>query len=144
MIGIIVAAHGRLAEALVETAQSVVQDSGNVIAIGVFDADDAVSYESRLREATEKLNIGAGVLVLTDMFGGTPSNIGLSLHQSGKVEVLTGANLPMLIKAIQVSTMDIDLSTASRQVREYGERAITVASEVLGGAADADPQEVTT
>ncbi len=143
MIGIVVAAHGGLAAALVETAKIVVQDAGNVLAIGVTDADDAVSYENRLRAATEKLNTGAGVLVLTDMFGGTPSNIGLSLHRSGEVEVLTGTNLPMLIKAIQVSTQDVDLSAASRQVREYGERAITVASEVLGGPPGADHREVT-
>ncbi|MEE8409210.1 MAG: hypothetical protein V3T05_06375 [Myxococcota bacterium] len=143
MIGIVVAAHGGLAEALIEAAMVVVQDTGNIVAVGVTDADDAASYERRLREATEKVNTGVGVLVLTDMFGGTPSNVGLSLHRSGEVEVLTGTNLPMLIKAIQVSTQNVDLSAASRQVRECGERAITVASEVLDGTPVADHREVT-
>ena len=73
------------------------------------------------------------MLVLTDMFGGTPSNVGLTLHQAGRVEVLTGANLPMLIKALQLSVKDLDLASAARQVRESGARAIAVASEVLSG-----------
>jgi PTS system mannose-specific IIA component len=72
--------------------------------------------------------------VLTDMFGGTPANVGLTMHQPGRVEVLTGANLPMLIKALQLCHTQVDLAMVAGQVRHSGARAITVASEVLCGS----------
>lgn len=133
MIGIVVAAHGGLAEALVTTAKSVVPGYDLVEAVGIGEQDDAATYETRLRAAVDKVSQGAGVLILTDMFGGTPSNVGLTMHQPGKVEVLTGANLPMLIKAIQLGARSLDLVTASRQVKDFGHRSIANASEVLGG-----------
>ncbi|OGQ78828.1 MAG: hypothetical protein A2289_11495 [Deltaproteobacteria bacterium RIFOXYA12_FULL_58_15] len=132
MIGIVVAAHGDLAAALVSTAKSVFPESGAIEAVGITADDDAASYEIRLKAAVEQSDPNGGVILLTDMFGGTPSNVGLTLHQPGRVEVLTGANLPMLIKAMQLSTQEIPLATAARQVKEYGRRAIAVASEVLG------------
>jgi mannose PTS system EIIA component len=135
MIGVIVAAHGNLAEALVEAALLVVPEGRGVAAVGITVGDDSTSYEAKLRSAMQGIESGRGVLILTDMFGGTPSNIGLTLHQPGKVEVLTGANLPMLIRALQLSRRDVDLVTAAREVKEYGGRAIAVASEVLGAGA---------
>ena len=135
MIGVVVAAHGELAQALVATARLVVQDPGHVVAVGIESKDDTASYESRLQAAVTQVQTErGGVLVLTDMFGGTPSNVGLTMHQAGKVEVLTGANLPMLIKALQLSRKELDLATAARQVKESGIRAIAVASEVLAGS----------
>ena len=101
MIGIVVAAHGGLAEALVSTAQMVVASSGRVSAVGISSQDDGDAYEQRLRAAIESVKGKKGVLIITDMFGGTPSNISLTLHKVGEVEVLTGANLPMVIKAMQ-------------------------------------------
>lgn len=133
MIGIVVAAHGDLAEALVATARSVVREVGKVRAVSITEDDDASSYSQRLDAAVEDAQDGHGVLVLTDMFGGTPSNVGLSLHRAGEVEVMTGANLPMLIKAIQLARIETDLADCARQVKAYGKRAIAVASEVLGG-----------
>jgi len=134
MIGIVVAMHGDLADALLGTAKFVLKDLGeHVVAVGIKSGDDALGYEHRLKEAVERVHGARGTLILTDMFGGTPSNIGLMLHKPGEVEVLTGANLPMLIKALHVSRHEtLDLSTAARQIKETGERAITVASEVLG------------
>ena len=120
--------------ALVATARAVVSESGPVQAVGITDQDDSARYDARLHEAVKIVQSEHGVLVLTDMFGGTPSNVGLTLHQEGKVEVLTGANLPMLIKAMQLSTKGSDLAAASRQVKEYGKRAISIASEVLGAS----------
>ena len=135
MIGVVVAAHGELAQALVATARLVVQDPGHVVAVGIESKDDTASYEARLQAAVAEVQTErGGVLVLTDMFGGTPSNVGLTMHQAGKVEVLTGANLPMLIKALQLSRKELDLATAARQVKESGIRAIAVASEVLAGS----------
>jgi len=135
MIGVIVAAHGRLAEALVDAALLVVPDGRQVSAVGITGTDDSLTYEQRLRAAIAQAQDGHGVLVLTDMFGGTPSNIGLTMHQPGKVEVLTGANLPMVIRALQLARRDVALVAAAREVKEYGCKAIAVASEVLAGDA---------
>lgn len=132
MIGVIVAAHGRLAEALIEAALMVVPDAEPVKAVSIVKSDDSHAIEQRLREAIAALANTHGVLILTDMFGGSPSNIGLTLHQPGKVEVLTGANLPMLIRALQLSRRGTALGAAAREVRDYGARAIAIASEVLG------------
>lgn len=133
MIGVVVSAHGNLAEALIEAALMVVPDGRQVAAVGITGGDDSGSYEARLRSAISKVQHGRdGVLILTDMFGGTPSNIGLTMHQPGNVEVLTGANLPMLIRALQLCGRQVDLAEAAREVKEYGCRAIAVASEVLG------------
>jgi PTS system mannose-specific IIA component len=135
MIGVVVAAHGELAQALVQTAELVVQTTGNVVALGVRTDDDSASFEARFRAAVVQVQAQREeVLVLTDMFGGTPSNIGMTLHRAGHVEVLTGVNLPMLIKALQLMDRDTDLATIARQAKESGARAIAIASEVLGGA----------
>ena len=82
MIGIVVAAHGELAESLVKTARAVFEGKGPVQAVGIVDQDDAASYEARLQSAVEDVGGENGVLVLTDMFGGTPSNVGLALHST--------------------------------------------------------------
>ena len=141
MIGIVVAAHGGLAEALVKTACTVFPEGSPVEAVGITENDDAASYDLRLHEAVLKVGGANGVLVLTDMFGGTPSNVGLTMHQAGRVEVLTGANLPMLIKAMQLASKNPDLAAVSKQVKEYGQRSIAVASEVLGVGKPVTPGE---
>jgi mannose PTS system EIIA component len=137
VIGVIIAAHARLAESLLATARSVVPNATKVLAVEITDADSAAAYDQRLRRAVEEVRCDGGVLVITDMFGGTPSNVGLTLHKAGEIEVLTGANLAMTIKALQLSTKAIDLAQAARQVRETGQRSIAVASEVLGATAPA-------
>ncbi len=140
MIGIVVAAHGKLAEQLVETARLVVPAADLVRWVGIEKLDDSASYEGRLKQAIKDVDLGGGVLMLTDMFGGSPSNIGLSLHHPGTVEVLTGANLPMVIRAMQLSVRGADLTSAARDVKDYGRRAITIASEVLSGEGATDKQ----
>jgi PTS system mannose-specific IIA component len=134
VIGVVVAAHGNLAEALVQTAQLVVPDPGAVVALAVRADDDSVTYEARFRSTVKEIQLARdAVLVLTDMFGGTPSNIGMTLHRAGHVEVLTGVNLPMLIKVLQLIGRDTDLETIARQAKESGARSIAIASEVLAG-----------
>lgn len=131
MIGLIIAAHGELADALVDTATMVVQSPGPLSAISVTKEDNAASVERKLRDAIQEFNGVDGVLVLTDMFGGTPSQVSMTLHATGKVEILTGANLPMLIKAIQIAPQESDLDAAAHRVRMSGERAIVIASDLL-------------
>ncbi len=131
MIGVVVAAHGEFAEALIHTAYMVVPASPLVAAVSIHAGENGDAYTQKLeRKVSEFLEYG-GVLILTDMFGGTPCNIGLTLHQPGKVEVLTGVNLPMLIRAVQLSEHSEDLASMAREVREAGSRSITVASDVL-------------
>ena len=135
MIGIVIAAHGELAQAFLQTAALVVSQPAYALTVSMDSQDDSLSCEQRLQEAIQTAQQGCehGILVLTDMFGGTPSNIALKLHQDGCVEVLTGINLPMLIKALQLSNTQIELSLAARKVRECGSRAIVIASELLRG-----------
>ena len=132
MIGIVVAAHSGLAEALVKTAHIVAPETKGVVAVGIDIEDDSSGYEQRLRDAIESVKDDGGVIVLTDMFGGTPSNVGLTFHEPGAVEVLTGANLPMLMKAIQLSERGMELERAAVMIKEAGQRAIVHATEILG------------
>lgn len=131
MTGVVLAAHSNLAEAMLATAQQVTKFQGKAAAVGVEPSDTTASYEERLRNTVRQVENTGGVLVLTDMFGGTPSNVGLTLHESGQVEVLTGANLPMLIKALQVSSQEGSLEAKAQLVKNAGVRAIAIASDVL-------------
>lgn len=134
MIGIVIAAHGAWAASCLQTAQMVVGEGQIAIALGIEAQDDSASFAARLKAAVATMlghNDSHGVLVLTDMFGGSPSNVGLTLHQPGSVEIVTGANLPMLIKALQICPKAADLSQVARLVKEAGIRAIAIASEVL-------------
>lgn len=134
MIGIVVTAHGPLAEALVSTAKLVVPLAETVLSVSVEVGDSSQDFESRLDGAIAQLEGTAGVLVLTDMFGGTPSQVSMMKHHTGRIEVITGTSLPMLIKALQISAKDISLDDAALQVKQSGNRAIVIASEVLGAA----------
>ena len=132
MIGIVVAAHGDLAQALVDTAKLVVPDSEQVRAVSVTTGDSSGDFEFKLQKSIEELSHYDGVLILTDMFGGTPSQVSMMKHAVGDIEVLTGANLPMLIKALQLSGAGETLDSTTNQTKDSGKRAIVIASELLG------------
>ena len=128
MIGVVVVTHGRLAEELVNAARTIVGQIPGVAAVSIGWSDDM----SAAREAIERAmaEVGGGdVLVLTDMFGGTPTNVSLPFLSS-RVEIVTGVNLPMLIKL--VSLREGELLEVARAVRDQGKGAIYVASEALG------------
>ncbi len=130
MIGVVVVSHGRLASELLRAAELIV---GTFEASAAVDIDPAMGME-QIRKAVEgairAVDSGAGVLLLTDMFGGTPSNIALSFLGSGEVEVVTGINLPMLVK-LGMARGDADLPSLARQIQEYGQRNITIPGELL-------------
>ncbi len=132
MIGIIVAAHGPLAPALVNTAKLVVPQAEAVVSVSVDPGDSSEQFDAKLNEAIAQLKSTDGVLVMTDMFGGSPSQVSMTKHNTGRVEVITGTSLPMLIKALQMSTLEVDLFDAAKQIKQSGTRAIVIASEVLG------------
>ena len=132
-----------LADALLHTAQLVVPSGGEVRAVAIEQDDDAHSFEVRFKRAVGEVGHGgAGVLVLTDMFGGTPSNIGMMLHERDKVEVLTGVNLPMIIKVLQLVRRPLELTDIARQARDSAVRSIAMASDVLAGP-PSTPQKAT-
>ena len=130
MVGIVIATHGNLAEQLLTTATAIVGDAKQVDTLSITANEDVDNIRKNLSDAIQKVDTGDGVLILTDMFGGTPSNISLSFLNEKKVEVLTGVNLPMLVKLISMTERD-DLYALSKQIEIYGKNNIYLASEIL-------------
>lgn len=132
MIGLVVVSHGRLAAEFRAALEHVVgpQDQFETISIG--PDDDMEQRRNDILAAVSKVDSGSGVIVLTDMFGGTPSNLAISVMESANVEVVAGVNLPMLIKLASVRG-DVGLGAAGTMARDAGRKYISVASEVLSG-----------
>jgi PTS system mannose-specific IIA component len=127
VIGIVVVTHGALAAELVNAARTIVGDIPAIAAVSIGWTDDMGSARAAIERAMAEVG-GADILILTDMFGGTPTNVSLPFL-SPKVEIVTGVNLPMLIK---VTTLrEGDLVEVARVIREQGKGAIYVASEIL-------------
>jgi len=133
-IGVVVISHGQFATELLNAAEMIVGDLPGFTAVSIGWHDDVTVAREALERAIAKVDRGRGVLLLTDMFGGTPSNLGLSFLDAGRVEVLTGANLPMLIKLAKAAPTD-DLVALAREICEHGRVAIRVASDLLRGDA---------
>ncbi len=134
MIGIVIVTHGLLGKEIQKSAEFIVGSLESCATVSVDNGRGPDAIRQAIEQAIKNVNRGAGVLVLTDMFGGTPSNISLSFLEEGRVEVLTGVNLPMLIKAVQLRGTAA-LAEAAQAIGEYGRKSITVAGEILGGKA---------
>lgn len=133
MIGLILVSHRNLAQEMKAVMEHVVGAQENVESVGIFPNDDMEQRRSEIQEKIAKVNTGDGVIVLTDMFGGTPSNLAISMMTQDKVEVLAGMNLPMLIKLAQVrSAMPLKEAVVSAQ--DAGKKYINVASALLNRA----------
>lgn len=137
MIGIVVVTHGQLARELVAAAEMIVGDdlpNATAVSVGWFDAADEA--RRAIVAAVERVSSGGGVVLLTDMFGGTPSNLSLSLLADRRVEVVTGVNLPMLIRLVSIREEEqVDLAQAAREAVAQGKENIYRASELLGASA---------
>lgn len=132
MIGLVLVTHGRLAAEFVSAMEHVVGPQEAVRAICIGPEDDMEARRRDIAEAAEAVDSGAGVILLTDMFGGTPSNLAISLMGKPNVEVIAGINLPMLIKLATVRrTMDVTAAVEAAQ--EAGRKYISVASKILAG-----------
>jgi PTS system mannose-specific IIA component len=129
--GLIVVSHGTLAGELVDAVRRIVADVEALEAVSIGWDVDMEQATQRIQEAIARVERKGGVLVLTDMFGGTPSNLALSLLEPGRIEVVTGVNLPMLIKCVNLRG-EAELSEVARRVAEQGRQSIQVASELLG------------
>ena len=133
MIGIVVVTHGRLAEELVAAAEHVVGPLENCVAISIGPDDDMERRREDIQKAVSETDSGDGVVILTDMFGGTPSNLSISLLDKGKVEVIAGANLPMMIKLAE-SRSESELDELASAAEQAGKRYIAVASQIMDGS----------
>ena len=132
MIGVVVITHGQLAAELVNGAETIVGDLPHVTAVSIGWHEDTEGARGEIERAMTRVPREDGVLILTDMFGGTPSNLAMTFLTEGKVEVVTGVNLPMLIKLAGLAQQP-DLLTVARELREDGRNAIWVASDLLRG-----------
>ncbi len=134
MIGMVLVTHARLAEEFVAALEHVVGPQKNVAAICIGPDDDMEARRADIISAVKQVDDGAGVVLLTDMFGGTPSNLAISVLEGGKVEVVAGINLPLLIKIASERDKD-DLTGAVAAAQEAGRKYINVASALLGEGA---------
>lgn len=123
--------HGGVASELVKAVRRIVGDVDNLQFVSIGWDDDVDKARRQIQEGIEKGDRGQGVLILTDMFGGTPTNLSLSFLQRGKVEIITGVNLPMLIKFYNLKSRD-DIRDVTQKIKEQGQKSIYVATDVLG------------
>ncbi len=130
MIGMVLVTHGRLADELVAALEHVVGPQPNVATVCIGPDDDMEQRRLDILQSTTKVDDGSGVVVLTDMFGGTPSNLAISIMDKAKVEVIAGVNLPMLIKLASVRHHE-RLAEAVASAQEAGRKYINVASRLL-------------
>ncbi len=132
MIGLVLVTHGRLAVEFRAALEHVVGAQTQIETVSIGPDDDVERRRQDILEAVGRVNDGSGVILLTDMFGGTPSNLAISVMEANKVEVIAGANLPMLIKLASVRG-EKPLSQAISDAQEAGRKYINVASQVLNG-----------
>jgi PTS system mannose-specific IIA component len=134
-VGVVVVTHYRLGEEFLQALRLIVPDARPIGAVSVDPKQPVDEMREAISQALGAADDGDGVLVLTDMFGGTPSNISLSFHEEQRVEVVTGMNLPMLIKLATLRE-EPPLEELARYIKEYGQRNISVASELLPERSD--------
>ena len=133
MFGILVVSHGQLAAELVHAAKTIVGEIERITPVSIGWDQDMEKAQETIRKAIDKVDDKDGVIILTDMFGGTPTNISLTFLKEGSVEVITGVNLPMLIKLATLQQEGAELSEAAKTVKHRGQHSIFIASEILNG-----------
>ena len=130
MIGMVLVTHGRLAEELINALEHVVGPQVNISAVCIGPDDDMEQRRADILECVAKAEEGNGVILLTDMFGGTPSNLAISIMDKSNVEVIAGVNLPMLIKLVSVRQTE-SVDEAAQSAQEAGRKYINIASALL-------------
>ncbi len=130
MIGMVLVTHGRLADELISALEHVVGPQPNVTTVCIGPDDDMEQRRAEILDSAAKADEGDGVVLLTDMFGGTPSNLAISVMDKANVEVIAGVNLPMLIKLASVRKTD-PLAEAVERAQEAGRKYINIASQLL-------------
>jgi len=129
-IGAVIVSHGQVANELLAAAEAVVGDVDNVAAVSIGWHDDVEAAKAEIERAIEKVSQGVGVILLTDMFGGTPTNISAMFLREGEIEIISGVNLPMVIKVATIGK-SVPLSDFAKEVEEQGKSAIMRAGDLL-------------
>ncbi len=130
-MGALVVTHGQLGQELVSAAQAIVGEISYIAAVSIGWNDDVNESRKKIEQAVSEVDQGKGVIILTDMFGGTPSNLSFPLLKRNELEIVTGVNLPMVIKLANQSGAD-SLSELVTKVKKQGQSHISIASELLG------------
>ena len=131
MIGILVVTHENLGDSLVKTAKTIMQKALDaLLSISIDIKDDHEKLMQKIKDGIKKVNKNGGVLILTDMFGGTPSNLSYSFLKEGEIEVISGVNLPILIKALSIRE-NTDFEAIGAALETYGKNSISLASDIL-------------
>ena len=130
MIGLVLVTHGRLADELINALEHVVGSQKNIASVCIGPDDDMEKRRRDILKSVKKVNDGAGVVVLTDMFGGTPSNLAISIMDKVPIEVIAGVNLPMLVKLASIRKI-LNLGEAVAKAQEAGKKYINIASQLL-------------
>ncbi|MBI4211185.1 MAG: PTS sugar transporter subunit IIA [Deltaproteobacteria bacterium] len=136
MIGIIVVAHENIGKEMVEATRRIIPEADHLVSVSVRSKQTPASIREEVEEAMSSLPPHEGVLILTDMFGGTPTNICLAFLNQPQVEVISGLNLPMLIKLASMRGKTLSFAELVNFIQDYGQRNIVVASKVLVGKID--------
>ncbi|MCC2602927.1 PTS sugar transporter subunit IIA [Sphingopyxis yananensis] len=131
LLGLVLVTHGQLAAEMVTAMEHVVGPQRSIATVCIGPNDNMETRRNEIAQAIRNVDGGRGVIMLTDLFGGTPSNLAISLLDAGKTEVIAGVNLPMLIR-LESARKTLDLHAAALAAKEAGQKYISVASEMLG------------
>lgn len=133
MTGILIVTHANLGQALIEALEFIVDEKiENILSVSINIKDDPDLLRNKIKKGIRKVKDNKGVIIFTDMFGGTPSNLSYSFLEEGSVEVISGVNLPVLFKAVNIREKT-DIADTVEQVVAYGKRSISLASGILKG-----------
>ena len=130
MVGAIIVTHGSLGEEIIKSAEMIIGQQEKIKSVAIRPEDSEATIRENIAKALNEVDEGEGVLILTDMFGGTPSNLSLCFFEENRIEVVTGINLPMLIK-FSTERKKGTLSEIVSTIKEYGQKHILVASQIL-------------
>ena len=134
MVGIVIVTHGQLGEALIETVTIIVGERPDaVVPISIDLTQDINKLRQKIQEGIKQVSHNNGIIILTDMFGGTPSNLSYSFLEEGRIEVISGVNLPVLIKSVNLRNRGLDLHEMAKTIETYGKKSISLASDILKG-----------
>ncbi len=131
MIGILVVTHANLGKALIETVEFILNDAvKNAISISIDIRENPETLKNKIKKGLKQLKNKEGIIIFTDMFGGTPSNLSYAFLEEGKIEVISGVNLPILLKAVTIRSKH-DLTTTVSKIMAHGQQSISLASDIL-------------
>ena len=134
MIGIVIVTHGQLGNALVDTAAIILGEPPKaVVPVSIDLTRDINTLRQKIQDRIKQVDHNRGILILTDMFGGTPSNLSYSFLEEGRVEVISGVNLPVLIKSVNLRSKGSNLHEMAKTIEAYGKKSISLASDILKG-----------